>query len=153
MPLNLNEIHFEVFRFSVGERCLFRGDQLVALTPKEFEILGVLLEFRGQVVQKTDLYDKVWPDKKVEISSLFHHVKALRSKLGIRENGQPYIETVRGRGYRFLADADIETVLPLPQRPLAVGKWLIGLAALVIVAGGGYMTFHRRSTPAGPRPP
>jgi YVTN family beta-propeller protein len=176
MPLNLNEIHFEGFRFSVSERCLFRGEQLVALTPKEFEILAVLVEFRGKVVQKRELRDRVWPDNEdIDLSSLFHHMKSLRSKLGRRQDGPPYIETIPGRGYRLMVEVepdeskessqirggDRHGAADQPAEPVRAaarvslepneasrngfGKWLAGLAALIVLVGGAAIFFHRKS--------
>lgn len=140
MPLNLNEIRFEEFRLSISERCLFRGDQLVPLTGKEYEILAALLEARGQVVQKSDLLQRLWPETVVDESNLFHHIRSLRKKLG-----QPYIETVPGRGYRFIVDAEPEPVQPLLPRRKTFGRWVVGLAGLVILAGAVSLRPHPKA--------
>ncbi len=98
MSLDPNEILFAQFRFSFTEKCLFLGDRLVALTPKEAEILSALLESPGQVVSKDALIAKVWPEGPVDESNLSHHVRSLRKKLGTRDQELPHIENIPGRG-------------------------------------------------------
>ena len=48
-------IHFGPFTYDPEQRALFRGDELVGLGPKSIDLLHVLLEDRGRVVEKADL--------------------------------------------------------------------------------------------------
>ena len=94
---------FGEFRLDAQTRILRRGQDLVPLTPKAFEVLLVLIEKSGQVVAKDELMKAVWPDSFVEESNLTQTVFMLRKALGeIRD--QPYVLTVPGRGYRFVAN-------------------------------------------------
>lgn len=73
--------------------------QEVALTPKEFEILCVLLEHPGVVVNRTELQNRVWGAEYLgETRTVDVHIRTLRQKLG--EYGEA-IETARGIGYRW----------------------------------------------------
>ena len=73
--------------------------QEVALTPKEFEILCVLLERPGVVVTRTELQDRVWGAEYLgETRTVDVHIRTLRQKLGIYGEA---IETSRGVGYRW----------------------------------------------------
>jgi len=96
---------FEFGPFVIDERRrrLLRGAETVPLTKKEFETLLVLVRGCGRVVEKDELMEAVWPDTHVEEGNLAVHVSKLRGKLGRREDGQPYIETETGHGYRFTA--------------------------------------------------
>lgn len=77
---------------------MVRGRE-VALTPKEFEILCVLLERPGVVVTRTELQDRVWGAEYLgETRTVDVHIRTLRQKLG--EYGEA-IETARGVGYRW----------------------------------------------------
>lgn len=82
---------------------LLRGQELVALTPKAFDILLTLLESAGRVVPKDDLMKKVWPNTFVEEGNLTQNVSLLRKALGETASGPQFIETVPRRGYRFVA--------------------------------------------------
>lgn len=94
---------FGPFVIDEGRRRLLRGGETVSLTKKEFETLLVLVRGGGRVVEKDELMEAVWPDTHVEEGNLAVHVSKLRGKLGRREDGQPYIETETGHGYRFTA--------------------------------------------------
>jgi TolB-like protein/DNA-binding winged helix-turn-helix (wHTH) protein len=91
---------FGEFRADAQNRALWRGEEPVALTPKAFEVLLLLIEHSGDVVSKGELMQTVWPDSFVEESNLTQTVFMLRKALGETAN-QRYILTVQGRGYRF----------------------------------------------------
>lgn len=94
---------FGRFRVKSDERVLRRGEDLVPLTPKAFDILLTLLENDGRIVNKDDLMKKVWPNTFVEEGNLTQNVSLLRKALGESANGPQFIETVPRRGYRFVA--------------------------------------------------
>ncbi|HEV7744652.1 MAG TPA: winged helix-turn-helix domain-containing protein [Pyrinomonadaceae bacterium] len=94
---------FGRFRVKSDERLLLRGEDLVPLTPKAFDILLTLLENNGRIVNKDDLMKKVWPNTFVEEGNLTQNVSLLRKALGESANGPQFIETVPRRGYRFVA--------------------------------------------------
>jgi DNA-binding response OmpR family regulator len=78
-----------------------RGRQ-VALAPKEFSLLHVLMENRGRVVTRQTLLDKVWGyDFEGEHQTISVHVRWLREKIEIDPNNPEHIVTVRSRGYMF----------------------------------------------------
>ena len=94
---------FGGFLLDTGERVLRRGDAAVPLTPKSTEVLLVLVERRGHLVEKADLMRQVWPDTAVEESNLTQNIYTLRKVLGDADRSGPFIETVPRRGYRFVA--------------------------------------------------
>src|SRR5690242_7268477 len=53
---------FGSFRLDVEQRLLLRGSERVALRPRVFDTLLVLVERHGEVVTKEELLDAVWPD-------------------------------------------------------------------------------------------
>jgi len=94
---------FGPFVVDESRRRLLRGGETVPLTRKEFETLLMLVRGGGSLVTKNELMEAVWPDTHVEEGNLAVHISGLRRKLGRREDGEPYIETETGRGYRFNA--------------------------------------------------
>ncbi len=87
-----------------GEGLLWRDGERVALTPKAFETLVVLVERSGRLVEKDELMKLVWPDSFVEEANLTNNIWALRRVFNSGGNGQGLIETVPKRGYRFTGD-------------------------------------------------
>ena len=76
----------------------------VALAPKEFSLLQLLMENRGRVVTRQRLLDKVWGyDFEGDHQTISVHVRWLREKIEIDPNNPRHIMTVRGRGYMFVA--------------------------------------------------
>ncbi len=98
-----NLYEFGPFRLNAGERLLLRGDEVVPLTPKAFEMLLVLVESGGRVLTKEELMTRLWPDTVVEEANLSHNIYKLREALAGASNGEKFIETLPRRGYRFLA--------------------------------------------------
>lgn len=75
------------------------GD-LVALTRKEGELLGLLVQNAGEIVPREVLLQQVWGySKDIRTRTLDVHIRRLRKKLA--NYGDQYIETIFGVGYRF----------------------------------------------------
>ena len=94
---------FGPFRLNGAERLLLRDGRAVSITPKALDLLSVLVERHGHLVEKEELLRLVWPDTFVEEANLSFNISLIRKALGDREEGQRYIETVPKRGYRFTA--------------------------------------------------
>lgn len=94
---------FGRFRINTVQRLLLRDQEVVALTPKVFDMLLTLVESSGQIVSKDSLMKRIWPDTFVEEGNLTQNISLLRKALGEGQNGHQYIETVARRGYRFVA--------------------------------------------------
>jgi DNA-binding winged helix-turn-helix (wHTH) protein/TolB-like protein/Flp pilus assembly protein TadD len=92
---------FGDFRIDADHRMLYHQGSEIALVPKAVETLLALIERRGKIISKDELLEAVWPDTVVEESSLFVYLSVLRKTLGTLQDGRPYVETLRRRGYRF----------------------------------------------------
>ncbi len=89
---------------------MLEGDgKPIALTPKAFEILQVLVQNGNRLTSKEELMRRVWPDSFVEEANLTVNISVLRRQLGEAPDGQQYIETVPTKGYRF--------AVPVSARP------------------------------------
>jgi DNA-binding winged helix-turn-helix (wHTH) protein/predicted ATPase len=92
---------FGPFRLEMNERRLLREGRPVRLRAKVLDTLCVLVSRPGRLIEKDDLIAAVWPDTVVEENNLAHNINALRKALGDAR----LIETVPGKGYRFLGAA------------------------------------------------
>jgi DNA-binding winged helix-turn-helix (wHTH) protein/predicted ATPase len=95
------------FWLDLDDERLWRNGQAVALTPKTFALLRYLLERRNRLVTKEALLKGVWPGTYVVESEVKHYVAELRKALGDDANAPQFIETVRGRGYRFIGQVAV----------------------------------------------
>ncbi|MGH8866477.1 MAG: response regulator transcription factor [Actinomycetes bacterium] len=78
------------------------GDQELALTAKEFDLLRVLVRDAGKVVPRDQLMREVWDANwYASTKTLDMHISWLRRKLGDDAQSPKYITTVRGVGFRF----------------------------------------------------
>ncbi|MCO5100590.1 MAG: response regulator transcription factor [Burkholderiaceae bacterium] len=86
-----------------GQRRAAWREVPLALTGTEFNVLASLARRAGRVVDKAELSQDALGRPLARFDrSLDVHVSSLRHKLGPRDDGSPWIETVRGRGYQFL---------------------------------------------------
>jgi DNA-binding response OmpR family regulator len=89
-------------RVDLSRRDVHVGDVVVALTKTEFDLLAELARGNGRVQTRRELMEKVWgADWDGGEHTVDVHVTNLRRKLGEGPDGTPYVETVRGVGYRL----------------------------------------------------
>lgn len=75
----------------------------VELTLKEFDLICFLAKNRGLVFTRDQLLDKVWGiDYAGETRTVDVHIRYIRRKLGLDENEDKYIQTIRGKGYKMI---------------------------------------------------
>jgi Tol biopolymer transport system component/DNA-binding winged helix-turn-helix (wHTH) protein len=120
---------------------LFRGDEVVPLEPKVFDVLCYLVEHRDRLVTKEELLDTIWANTFVTPNALTRTVAQLRKSLDDDPHNARYIETVARRGYRFIAPVEVVTdtaegngdVSP-SDRPTRPSARLVLLAAFAVAA-------------------
>jgi eukaryotic-like serine/threonine-protein kinase len=165
---------FGPFQVDPAKQVLLRENQPVAITPKVFETLLILVRHSRDVVTKDDLMKSVWPDSFVEEANLSQNIFVLRKTLGDTPEDRRYIATIPGRGYRFVAEVrtiaqDSDDVLissssraqivvehpvaaptvPEPADglwPKAIGRYGWAVAAGMVVLVGGTILFLSRHT-------
>jgi TolB-like protein len=103
MPHPNLSYEFGPYRFDSGMRILTQAGETISLTPKATEILMLLVQNAGQLVEKDELLKEVWPNTFVEEANLSQNIFRLRRALGDERALPRYIETVPRRGYRFIA--------------------------------------------------
>jgi len=98
-PLSVGDLRLDQYR----HRC-WRGDAEIELTAREVEVLAYLLSSSGRVVSKPDIIGTVWGDSFGGDPNIVEvYVRHLRRKID-EPFGRRSIETVRGAGYRLVAD-------------------------------------------------
>ena len=101
-------IAFRRFQVFPAARQLLQDDHEVEIGSRAFDLLLVLLEARGRIVDKGQIFQRVWPTTNVEDSNLRFQMAVLRKILG---DDRDLIKTVPGRGYMLAED--------LPGRAMA----------------------------------
>src|SRR5438876_2330923 len=94
---------FDEFQLDLHDERLWRGHEVLHLHPKTFAVLCCLVTQAGQLVTKDTLLEAVWPETVVSEAVVTVAIRALRRVLGDRAHTPRFIETVHGRGYRFVA--------------------------------------------------
>jgi DNA-binding winged helix-turn-helix (wHTH) protein/tetratricopeptide (TPR) repeat protein len=155
----MKEIYeFGDFRADPAEQLLLHRGQPVALTPKVFETLLILLKSEGRLIDKDDFIRQLWPGVFVEDVALAKNISYLRRALGDGKNGVDLIQTVPKRGYRFgapvrkvseqnasLSNTDQDVPTERLATAMPAKKWvfafLIGLA--IAIGAGAFLLFFR----------
>jgi DNA-binding winged helix-turn-helix (wHTH) protein/Tol biopolymer transport system component len=148
---------FGNFRLDVKERLLICGGERVPLAPKAFDLLVLLVQNAGSLVDKDVLLQSVWNDAYVEEGNLAKHVSMVRKALSATSNGTIYIETIPKRGYRFVAGVSElpAATLDMPVTPpLDEGKqshfrrWPVLASATLIIAATAALSWILWTAPA-----
>lgn len=92
----------EDFVLNYDEQRLIIDGKDMNLTPKEYELLETLVLNKGRIIDRNNLFDKVWGfDYEGDTATLNTHLKTLRFKMADYSN---FVHTIRGVGYRFDID-------------------------------------------------
>jgi len=101
----LSVIHHGGITLNLITREVKRGEETLELTSREFNLLELLMRSPGRVYSRTQLLEHVWGyDFDPQTNVVDVYIRRVRGKVDAPENPSP-IETVRGVGYRFKADA------------------------------------------------
>ena len=102
--IDLQEVRF---RLDSSNERLWKGDQPVPIGNKAFQLLRLFLSNPNRLLTKDDILDAVWGKVCVSEGLIKEYVHDLRVALGDDPKHPKFIETVRGRGYRFLGGIDV----------------------------------------------
>lgn len=97
---------FDNYELSISRRTLTRGGEPVPIVPKAFEVLITLIEGRDHVIEKDEIFLKVWDGQIIDENNLNQKISIIRKALNERNSGKKYILTIPGHGYRFTADVE-----------------------------------------------
>ena len=90
------EIHFKKYE-------AYKNGKSLHLSPREFEILRLLLERKGEIVTREDLLAQVWGYESIPFTrTIDAHIATLRKKIEERPGKPALIITIHGKGYKFL---------------------------------------------------
>ena len=129
---------FGRFRFDPSEHALLRDGLPIALTEKAFQVLTVLVERSGHLVERSELVNAVWGGTFIEEGNLTVNISMLRKALGDDRGNNKLIETVAKRGYRFLpnvtrvpiVDAALPETTETTLQPCKSEPWRVPLALI-----------------------
>lgn len=128
---------FGPFELAPTKRLLVRNGTPVEIGGRALDLLVALVEQPGRVVSKRELFDRVWPGRTVEETSLRFHMTNLRKLLGDGKGDERYIATQVGVGYAFVGT--VRAAAPVDPTPPARS----GVAELSLSAAGALPTRTR----------
>jgi DNA-binding winged helix-turn-helix (wHTH) protein/tetratricopeptide (TPR) repeat protein len=130
-----DEVDFGPFRLSRARGHLLRftqdkGWDEVRLQPKAFDLLMYMVENSRKIISTEEFLEQIWPDVHVQAEGLKGHMLRVRTALGDDPQQPAYIETVRGRGYRFIAPlSSTHPSVSVHEDPRGQGGPLVGRIA------------------------
>ncbi len=116
----------------VADATVSRASERIALPPRTFELLLLLVRRHPHLVRRHEILDAVWPSEHVTDQTLTHRVLLLRQALGDHAEAPRYVAGERGWGYRLLgpvARLDAPS-LPATQSPRRAVRYALGAVAL-----------------------
>ena len=119
-------LSFGIFQLDTQAHQLYGHGKALPLPPKAIDALEQLIVRQGELVTRDQLVEALWQDRVVADQGLNQLIYLLRKTLGQRQDGEPWIETVRKRGYRFNGKAvrsqSSPTMPPPSQSQPAMGS-------------------------------
>ena len=100
-PLQEEIVEFNGLKINRTSHSVCRNEEKISLTPREFELLDMLVQNRGKVLTRELIFDRIWGfDTEVSMKTIDATMKLLRKKVDADE-GESLIETIRGVGYKI----------------------------------------------------
>lgn len=140
------QYRWDDFLIDLDAFTLHRAGKPVALEPKAFDLLVLVIQRPGHLFTKQELFDAVWPGVAVTDHALTRVVAQLRRALGDDVRDARYIETVPTRGYRWIPRVEVAAAAPIvevgdapqpppatPRRPASMGRFVPAAAVLVVL--------------------
>lgn len=114
----IDRTNFVLWRAMAG-----KPDEAMKLPRKTFDVLCYLVENAGRLVSQDEILEALWQDVHVQPEVIKGYILAIRAALGDNSSSPRYIETQRGRGYRFVGKIGVMPVpsVTFPQKPDAKG--------------------------------
>lgn len=135
---------FGPFVLDVRERRLTRDGERLALTGKTVDVLILLVEAGGRLVERATFQTRLWPDTVVEERNLTVHIATLRKLLN-NGGAVDYIETVPKAGYRLTVPVAVSdgapgpAASPAPRSAPRLRPTVLAAGLLVVLAGGAWI--------------
>lgn len=128
----MQDFVFGEFRLSTHRQALHRSGEPVSMSTKPYQLLLVLVSQAGQVLSKDELIAAAWPGQIVTDVALARQLTRVRKLIGDQDRHPPWIETVRGFGYRFTAPVERVEASAEPETHGRVARpFTWGLAAVL----------------------
>jgi Tol biopolymer transport system component/DNA-binding winged helix-turn-helix (wHTH) protein len=119
-PANSPIFSFDDVVVDVANFRVQKAGEIRKITGRAFEVLVYLLENEGRIVEKQELFERIWRETFVTDNTLTRMVKEVRRVIGDDADEPSYIETIPRRGYRFIAEVKKTT----SQKPAAIVDFL-----------------------------
>ncbi len=103
---------FGPFVLQPSRRHLLENGSRVSLGSRTLDLLVALVESRDRILSKTELMRRVWNDNTVEENNLSVNISVLRKALREQALNRTFIQTISGRGYRFVGLIDVHDTSP-----------------------------------------
>lgn len=136
-------VRFGPFDADLATRELRRDGRRVAIQRQPFRLLEALLEAPGDLVTRETLRRRLWAEGTFVAfeRGLTSAVRKVREALGDRADTPQYIETLPGRGYRFIAPVEFVPERRKASAPSAIGSlrgagWAAALVLVALASGG-----------------
>jgi DNA-binding winged helix-turn-helix (wHTH) protein/tetratricopeptide (TPR) repeat protein len=120
---------FHAFRLDVVNRCLWRADERLLLTPKAFDVLRYLVDHRDRLVTQDEILEAVWAETHVNPEVVKKSILEIRKTLGDRPGHPVFIETLRKRGYQFIAPVRDERIAGAAESEIDSNGKIVGREA------------------------
>ena len=107
-------VEFAPFQLDTDRAELRAGGVAIAMEPKAFALLCLLVENPHRVISKDEMIAAVWGGRFISDAAVSTALKLVRRALGDDGAAQSFVKTVHGRGHRFVAPVQIVSATPLP---------------------------------------
>ncbi|MDA7727049.1 winged helix-turn-helix domain-containing protein [Pseudomonadales bacterium] len=142
---------FGEYRFDKNTLVLFHNELPQKIEPQVAQLLVFFLDHKGQVLSRDELAAFLWPNRIVSDDALRSSVKKLREILKDDAKSPRFIKTLPMKGYEFIADVLLETILP--QNTISYFKTKLAIATVSLLCLLTYIVWQTNFTTINVRTP
>jgi TolB-like protein/DNA-binding winged helix-turn-helix (wHTH) protein/Tfp pilus assembly protein PilF len=142
---------FGDFELDVAAYELRRSGRAVRLERQPMDLLILLVQRRGELVSRAEIVDRLWgKDVFVDVETGVHTAaRKIRQALGDSSDAPVFLETVPGKGYRFIGSIEVPSPAPAqPPAPTASRRLVIALPAALLAGLAAWAWFGSDASPS-----
>src|SRR5210317_709730 len=132
-----------------GSRRVTRGSELLKVNGLTFDLLLILIESAPNIVTFDEVAERVWHGRHVTPETIAQRAKMLRDALSDDASEPRYVESIRGQGYRLVADVvvidDATARAPAKRSLILLAATTVVIAALLLI---GTSLIDKETTPS-----
>lgn len=145
--INNTAVRFGDFEFNFHNKHLVQKGKIIPLQHKPSELLSLLLQSGGRVVNRNEIIEKIWGSQIVDFDQNINFcIKCIRKALNDEPKNPQFVQTIPRKGYQFIAEVSTKSAIPDHNNQRKISKYLPIFILLMVITSATLIYTHNKTT-------